>query len=480
MNGPAAMASSDPGRAAILLLPKDWLNHAGTELGHWVDTLGPAALHQDVWDGITPARLIAAGSGILFLLGLVQLLLFRTRRWSRRHVGEPTAWPRILTAGAEPLLLLFFTFGVYLSLVPALAGLDDRPTRDAAFVTFSWLADLAALASWFWLVIRIVHALEEKSREWAFRQEGSWQGLAVELTARIVRVGAPLLVALLILPLLQLPLPIDEFARKALAITFIVSVCALIIRGISIFQRVVLLQHRMDVADNLSARKISTQVRVVGRIIIWVVAILGTGSALMVFESVRQFGTSILASAGVAGIILGFAAQRTLGNLIAGIQIAISQPIRYDDVLIIEGEFGRVEEINLTFVTLKLWDLRRIIVPITYFFERPFQNWTRTGSKLLGSAFLYTDYTVPVPELREEMERVVAASPLWDGDVCGLQVTDCRESTVEIRCLMSAKDAGSAFDLRCLVRETLIDYIRKNHAGALPRTRLEWSRPMTP
>jgi small-conductance mechanosensitive channel len=336
---------------------------------------------------------------------------------------------------------------------------------------FSWMADLAAVVMWFWLVVRLVRGVEKKMNAWAESMPGTWRSLLVELSGGVLRVSAPLFAAILMLPLLQLPATIEMVAQKVIAITLILGVAGLIIRAVSVFQRVVLAQNRMDIADNLQARKISTQVRVVGRIIIWVVSILALGSTLMVFDSVRQLGTSILASAGIAGIILGLAAQRTLGNLIAGIQIAISQPIRFDDVLVVEGQFGRVEEINLTYVCLKLWDLRRMIVPITYFVERPFENWTRTGSKVLGAAMIYTDYHVPVEALRSELRRIVETCREWDRDVCGLQVTDCRESCVEIRCLVSAANASDAFDLRCIIRERMLAFVSENYPAALPRTR---------
>ncbi len=187
---------------------------------------------------------------------------------------------------------------------------------------------------------------------------------------------------------------------------------------------------------------------------------------------VRQLGTSILASAGIAGIILGFAAQRTLGNLLAGIQIALSQPILIDDVVIVEGEFGRIEDITLTFVAVRTWDLRRLIVPITYFVEKPFQNWSRKSDQILGTIFLYLDYRAPLGALRAELKRLAEMNANWDGKVCGLQVTDTKESTIEVRVLVSSANASKNFDLRCEVREGLIEFLRGNYPGSLPRVRL--------
>ncbi|MEO6870999.1 MAG: mechanosensitive ion channel domain-containing protein [Chthoniobacterales bacterium] len=186
----------------------------------------------------------------------------------------------------------------------------------------------------------------------------------------------------------------------------------------------------------------------------------------------RRLGTSILASAGIAGIILGFAAQKTLGNLLAGIQIALSQPILIDDVVIVEGEFGRIEDITLTFVAVRTWDLRRLIVPITYFIEKPFQNWSRKSDEILGTVYLYLDYQVPLGELREEVKRLVEKNENWDRKVCGLQVTDTKPNTIEVRVLVSSLNAGKNSDLRCQVREGLIEFLRSRYPESLPRLRI--------
>jgi small-conductance mechanosensitive channel len=191
----------------------------------------------------------------------------------------------------------------------------------------------------------------------------------------------------------------------------------------------------------------------------------------MLFDPVRQFGTSILASAGIAGIVIGFAAQRTLGNVLAGIQIALAQPLLIDDIVVVEGEFGQVEEITLTYVTVRTWDLRRMILPITYFVEKPFQNWSRVTTDLLGAVILYLDYQAPIGELRKELKRLVEKHPKWDRKVCGLQVTDTKQNTIEVRALVSAVDSGKVFDLRCDVREGLIEFLCCNYPESLPRQR---------
>ena len=203
------------------------------------------------------------------------------------------------------------------------------------------------------------------------------------------------------------------------------------------------------------------------------IVIVAVSAVLMSFDTVRQIGISLLASAGVAGIIIGIAAQKSIATLIAGIQIAVTQPIRIDDVVIVEGEWGRIEEITLTYVVVRIWDQRRLVVPISYFLEQPFQNWTRTSSELIGSVYLYTDYSVDIEAVRRQLGSIVRATPLWDKRVENLQVTAATDKGLELRALVSASNASEVWDLRCLVRERLLDYLQKHHPESLPRVRIE-------
>src|SRR5690606_30128810 len=259
--------------------------------------------------------------------------------------------------------------------------------------------------------------------------------------------------------------------RNAASLVLIGMVAFVLYQLVDVASSFVLRQHRMDVADNLRARAIHTQVLVLKKVAIAVIGVFTIASMLMVFESVRQFGASILASAGVAGIIVGFAAQRSIATLLAGFQIALTQPIRVDDVVIVENEWGRIEDITLTYVVVRIWDLRRLVLPITYFIEQPFQNWTRRSADILGTVFLHVDYTVPLDALRAELTRILEASPKWDGKVNVLQVTDAKPHTLEIRALASARDASDAWDLRCEVREKLVQFLQRNFPESLPRLR---------
>jgi small-conductance mechanosensitive channel len=231
-------------------------------------------------------------------------------------------------------------------------------------------------------------------------------------------------------------------------------------------------RYRIDVPDNREARAVYTQVTVLRKVAISAIVLFGFAAMLMVFDQVRQVGATILASAGVAGIVVGFAAQRSLGMLLAGFQIALTQPIRIDDVVIVEGEWGRIEEITLTYVVINIWDMRRLVVPITYFLEKPFQNWTRTSTELLCTVELFVDYDFPLQALRQKLSAMLKISKFWNGKVNVLQVIDAREHSVQVRALLSANDAGAAWDLRCEVREGLLRFLQQEHPGSLPRLRL--------
>lgn len=307
------------------------------------------------------------------------------------------------------------------------------------------------------------------------------------IRARLVKVIA--LPASVALPLLFLSvavassaLPAEWIARAqhALALLGMLCVVWLIVRAIGAVEQAVVLRHPVDVEDNLQARRIHTQARVFSRMSQVVVVLVGLSLALMTFPAIREVGATLLASAGIAGVVAGLAAKPVFGNLIAGLQIALTQPIRLDDVVIVEGEWGRVEEITSAFVIVRIWDERRIVVPLQWFIEHPFQNWTRTSSQLLGDVTLWLDYRTPMPELRAELDRLCRSDPRWDGRVCVAQVTDADRSTIAVRLLVSARNSGDLFDLRCAVRERMVDFLNAHHPEALPRMRANVTRGASP
>jgi small-conductance mechanosensitive channel len=289
------------------------------------------------------------------------------------------------------------------------------------------------------------------------------QGRQTKSISRLIFVLFAIYIAL---SFVEMPDSAHKIVNGVYSIVLIIAIAWFLVKLISVFETVILMRYRLEDKDNLQARKIYTQMTIVRSILIFVIAVVAFSAILMSFERFRRLGTAILASAGVVGIVVGFAAQRILGNLLAGIQIALTQPLRLDDVVIVENEWGRIEEITLTYVVVRIWDLRRLVLPLSYFIEKPFQDWTRTSADLIGSVYLYVDYTVPVQEIREEVLRILKNST-WDGKVWGLQVTDATEHSMQVRAIMSAPDSSSAWDLKCEVREKLIDFMRTKHSEAI-------------
>jgi small-conductance mechanosensitive channel len=275
-------------------------------------------------------------------------------------------------------------------------------------------------------------------------------------------------------------LPFLRPLRHLGALALIASLTWLAVRCVAAVGEAVIQSHPLDTADNLHARRVHTQTRVLARAVEAIVVIIGIASMLMIFPNVRQVGASLLASAGVAGLVAGMAARPVLGNMIAGLQIALSQPLRLDDVVVIQGEWGRIEEITGTYVSVRLWDQRRLIVPLQWLIENPFQNWTRNSSQIIGSAFLFVDYRMPIAPLRDELARIVADAPEWDGRVQVLQVTDATEKSMQLRVLVSSLDSGLNWDLRCRVREGLLAFMTARYPDYLPRARAEVEAEFTP
>jgi small-conductance mechanosensitive channel len=449
----------------------------GADYGRWLDQVakdsGNAFLQRSIFDRVTWMRLLSC----IVALALLSLLSGWFVWIVRRRAGEIEStryqsWLALSAAAIrKPVALFLWMCGGAFALLPIAAGIVDRPTR------IFWARALTAIlyAGWIiallWLVFRVIRAVEKRMRLWAERTRSLSGKIVVPIIGHSLRLAVPLLGIILLLPLLKLPENWAWVTQKGVGILFIVTLSFLIVHGINAMQAALLSHQRLDVPDNISARRIYTQVSVIRKIIITAVVVVATGSVLMLFDPVRQFGTSILASAGIAGIVIGFAAQRTLGNVLAGIQIALTQPLLIDDIVVVEGEFGQIEEITLTYVTLRTWDLRRLILPITYFVEKPFQNWSRVSTDLLGAVVLYLDYQAPIGELRKELKRLVENNPKWDRKVCGLQVTDTKQTTIEVRALISSTDPGKLSDLRCELREGLIQFLVRDYPESLPRSR---------
>jgi small-conductance mechanosensitive channel len=430
----------------------------------------------------------ATGALIVVLLAVAHVAL---RWWARRKLhqqeerphapGELAAFRYWIARGVSdavpPLAFLLWVHGLHFAVRVLLHEFEAVYNVDRAYQVVDWLQGVGTLLGLAWLLARVARTLEALLLALAARTDADWDDVLAPFAGKALRFTLPMIAVILGTPALAISPEMEGIIQNAASLLLIGTVAFLVIEFINVISGFIMKRHRIDVADNRRARAIYTQVTVLKKIATSVVVVFAIASMLMVFQSVRQFGTAIIASAGVAGIILGFAAQKTIATLLAGFQIALTQPIRIDDVVIVENEWGRIEEITLTYVVVRIWDLRRLVLPITYFIEQPFQNWTRTSADILGTVFFHVDYNVPLDALREELTRILKASKLWDGKVNVLQVTDAKERTLELRALASARDASAAWDLRCEVREKMITFIQKNYPNSLPRWRVESSSP---
>lgn len=480
--------------ASLLFLPTLSIQAGATNtpvangrLGQVVDALAGVAgdwVRNEALAGFTWGQLFLSGAVLVLAAVAAEVLRWILRRVVRRRETKTTQvleeanktvpWLKVVfEALIPPLMLFIWIWGVYAAF--ALLVAQPQPEQPPSFIVglLDWLKNAGEIAALFWFIFRIIRVVEIELKRWAAKTEGKWDDVIVALLVRALRLIVPLVGVILVVPTLDLPASSHELFKQAASLVLIGAVGFILYQLVNAVEEAMLNQFRIDVKDNLEARKVYTQVKVLKKIAVVVIVIFTAASMLMVFDSVRQLGTSILASAGVLGIIVGFAAQRSIATVLAGFQIAMTQPIRLDDVVIVENEWGRIEEITLTYVVVVIWDQRRLVVPISYFIEKPFQNWTRVSADLLGSVFLYLDYTVPLKALRDELDRLLENNPRWDRKVKVIQVTDAKPNCMEVRVLVSAVDAPTAWDLRCELREKLIDFLQQNSPQCLPRTRAE-------
>jgi small-conductance mechanosensitive channel len=459
-----------------ILIRKDALETAGNSISRLSSRIlesvfGPAVHHTAIGP-ITWADLAATLFIVIILLIAHSVTAGWMRRFSRRSTS--TSWQRnLINAASQPLYLLIWIVGAYIAMLPLLARLTNEQNENVFLLVWNKLFDAGIFAMMFWLFLRLTHVVEAQLLLLAAKSQSKLDDAFVPLIGKTLRVVVPVVAVILALPVIGLPPAYSGVLAKVSSLMIIGTVSWVLMQSVCASEKMLLSRYDIKAADNLQARKVYTQVHVISKTIYVLIGIFTIASALMLFEEVRRFGASILASAGVLGIIVGFAAQRTIANLFAGFQLAMTQPIRMDDVLIVENEWGRVEEITLTYVVIRIWDDRRLVVPLSYFIEKPFQNWTRVSAQLMGSVFLWVDYTVPVEELRAAVKRIVEASPLWDRRFWNLQVTDTSEHAVQLRILVTTADSSKGWDLRCEVREKIIAFIQKNHPDSLPRVRAE-------
>jgi small-conductance mechanosensitive channel len=344
-------------------------------------------------------------------------------------------------------------------------GIQIRHAWFVAIFLFCGLIVLSNVAHF--IIFRVLRRKVKQSTD------GRWGSVHQYLShpARAIFFITCLLIALPIVP--QVPAGVQAVVRQGLIMALVVALGWFAVGCVYVFQAAILRKYDLNAENNVRARRIHTQFQLFRRIFITFIVIVDIGALLWTFNDPRiwHYGSGVLASAGIASIIVATAAKSTVANLLAGLQIALTEPIRIDDVVVVQGEWGRVEEINSAYVIIRIWDLRRLIVPLSYFIENSVQNWTRQSSDIMGTAFLYVDYSIPVEDLRGQLNAIVHASPLWDKKVCGLQVTSLSERSMELRCLVSSRNSSENFDLRCLVREQMAAWIQQNHPTAFPITR---------
>jgi len=391
----------------------------------------------------------------------------------KRKSAAPAAKLRHHALGAlrGPLYLLIWVCGAYLAAAPLLAAAQSPRGPGSLPDLLHTLFNLGIFAAVFWLCFRFTRVLETQLSVWAGRTAGKLDDMLVPLLGRGLRVILPVLALILGLPILGLPPAYAGAAEKVSSALLIGAITVVLLQAAKTAQQALLLRFDITASNNLKARKLYTQVHVLGRVAEVAIGLFSLACILMLFQQVRHVGTSLLASAGIMGIIAGVAGQKTLANLIAGFQIALAQPMRQDDVVIVEGEWGRIEEITLSYVVVHIWDDRRLVLPLTYFVENPFQNWTRNSSQLLGSVLVWVDYSFPLEEGRSALKQIIESSPLWDRRFWNLQVTDASEKTMQLRVLATAEDSSKSWDLRCEIREKFIAYIQQHHPQSLPMVR---------
>lgn len=307
----------------------------------------------------------------------------------------------------------------------------------------------------------------------AARTESTIDDALIENSRRPARMLFILFGFLLVLPAVPLDDEPKALFQRLLTILLTAGIGWMAASLTNLLTAIVSERYDLTATNNLAARQAHTRVRLVRRLLVAMIFIITVCLILMSIPSIRQIGVTLFASAGLAGLVAGMAARPALSNLIAGIQLALTTPINLDDVVIVEGEWGWIEEISATYVVVRIWDLRRLVVPLSYFIENPFQNWTRKTADILGTVMIYTDYTAPVPALRVELHRILKATPMWDGKVWNLQVTNATDTVVELRALMSASSSGVAWDLRCHVREKLLEFLQREYPECLPKVRAE-------
>jgi small-conductance mechanosensitive channel len=430
---------------------------------------------QPVFFAMTPAKilllLLTFTAGCL-LAGLAGFVILRFHSLGRRKPITERYWRNgILFALRRALTGIFIFTGSFFAAVPILPHIGFAVGGFPTFAIAAKIAGLGYFAVALGFCLRIVRLVQQWLLRLTGRSPSRWYDGAFPVLGKALQYNVLLCAAFATVYMLQLPDPAQKACYQIVTIAGIIANTVLAIQTVLAVESMMSSRSETLQFDAYKRRRVETRNQMMRRLLVFIIVVVGIATTLLNFQPVRQIGTGLLASAGVAGVIAGFAAQKSLSTIIAGLQVAITQPIRIDDHVIVEGEWGTIEEITLTYVVVRVWDQRRLIAPITYFLEKPFQNWTRNSSDLIGVVFLYVDFVVPVEEIRKEAKRIVEQSKLWDQRVFAFQVTDFKADSVEIRILATAGSAPEAFDLRCEIREYLLSFLQSHYPNSFPMVR---------
>jgi small-conductance mechanosensitive channel len=464
-----------------------WLQDLAERFSNYIDVLSlqfssllGGWSRQPLLFAITPAKVILLLVTLTIgfaLAGVARLVILKYHSLGRIRPITERYWRNgLLFALRRALSGFFILTGAFFALVPILPHLGLALGGFPTFAIAAKVAILGYFATALGFFLRVVRLVRHWLNEFVNRPSGRWYYGAFPVLGEALYYNLLLCAFSTIIYILELPEPLQTAGFKIASIAWIVANTALLIRMVIAVESMVSSRSEMLQYDTSRRRRLETRVQILRQLLIFIFLVIAIAAVLMNFKEVRKIGTGLLASAGVAGVIAGLAAQKSLSTIIAGLQVAITQPILIDDVVIVEGEWGVIEEITLTYVVIRVWDQRRLIVPITYFLEKSFQNWTRMSSDLIGTVFLYADFLIPLDEIRAESQRIVEASKLWDRRVFVVQVTDFKTDCVEIRILASAGTAPALFDLRCEIREKILSYLQQKYPSAFPRIRTALSR----
>ncbi len=422
------------------------------------ETLVPWFAGLPRWSLAVVAIAVAVGLHALLKYLHLHLRTLETSRWHLLSVAARAVHP--------PLVCVVWCYGIMVALYYLVPSVLNWHT------TIMTLANVIGVFLGFWLFVRVSRRVIAVMDRWSVTRQGYFERFLAPFLARAAAALFPIFLLFSLFPLFVTSERFDTAIHNLLSMLLIGSIAGVLVHGVNIVERALREHYRVDVADNLAARKVHTQIAVLRKLINFIIVLIALASMLMLFDKVRQLGTSILASAGIMGVVLGFAAQKVFGNLLAGVQIAMTQPIQLDDAVVVQGEWGWIEELTLTYVVVRLWDWRRLVLPINWFIDNPFENWTRRTNDLIGSVILYADFSLPLDALQEEATRIAQNSPLWSGVVCKVQLLEMTEYNMQLRVLVSARGGGDTFDLRCEMREGLIRFIGREYPDAFPRMRI--------